>query len=333
MIRHLLKGCGRARRTTIRASCSTCTAATCPARTRCAATTTPTRSTSASSAPAPAARCWPNAWPGQGWRVVIIEAGPFWHPDEDWVSDEAGSHELYWNQKRIIGGADPIEMGKNNSGRGVGGSMVHYAGYCPRFHPSDFQTQTLDGVGADWPIAYEELRPTTRRSNASCPSPARTGRGATRTAIRSPPPGLRGGVGAVARRHRPGHHHARRTGRDRQRHLREPPALHLPRLLPAGLQGQRQGQPVRHPPARRARPPRRDPGRLHGGPGRDRRMQRPGGRGDLHPRRRPVERMQRAKVVAVAGYSIETPRLLLNSTSAPLPERACATTRTRSAAT
>ncbi len=93
-----------------------------------------------------------------GWRVVIIEAGPFWHPDEDWVSDEAGSHQLYWTQKRIIGGSDPIEMGKNNSGRGVGGSMVHYAGYCPRFHPSDFQTHTLDGVGADWPITYEEIR-------------------------------------------------------------------------------------------------------------------------------------------------------------------------------
>ena len=68
-----------------------------------------------------------------GWRVVIIEAGPFWHPHEDWVSDEAGSHGLYWTQKRIIGGADPIELSKNNSGRGVGGSMVHYAGYTPRF--------------------------------------------------------------------------------------------------------------------------------------------------------------------------------------------------------
>ncbi|MEO6955133.1 MAG: GMC family oxidoreductase, partial [Antricoccus sp.] len=93
-----------------------------------------------------------------GWRVVIIEAGPFWHPDEDWVSDEAGSHELYWTQKRIIGGADPIELGKNNSGRGVGGSMVHYAGYTPRFHPSDFETFSRDGVGADWPIRYEDLR-------------------------------------------------------------------------------------------------------------------------------------------------------------------------------
>ncbi len=94
-----------------------------------------------------------------GWRVVILEAGPFWHPDEDWVSDEAGSHQLYWTQKRIIGGSDPIPMGSNNSGRGVGGSMVHYAGYCPRFHPSDFHTHSVDGVGADWPITYEDLRP------------------------------------------------------------------------------------------------------------------------------------------------------------------------------
>ncbi|WP_046300694.1 GMC family oxidoreductase [Mycobacterium sp. UM_Kg27] len=93
-----------------------------------------------------------------GWRVVIIEAGPFWHPDTDWVSDEAGSHALYWTQKRIIGGADPIELGKNNSGRGVGGSMVHYAGYCPRFHPSDLRTRSLDGVGVDWPIDYEDIR-------------------------------------------------------------------------------------------------------------------------------------------------------------------------------
>ena len=42
--------------------------------------------------------------------------------------------------KRIICGDDPVELGKNNSGRGVGGSMMHYAGYTPRFHPSDFET-------------------------------------------------------------------------------------------------------------------------------------------------------------------------------------------------
>jgi choline dehydrogenase-like flavoprotein len=94
-----------------------------------------------------------------GWRVVVLEKGPFWDPDRDWVSDEAGSHKLYWTDPRVIGGSDPVELGKNNSGHGVGGSMVHYAGYTPRFHPSDFRTFTLDGVGADWPYRYDELKP------------------------------------------------------------------------------------------------------------------------------------------------------------------------------
>ena len=93
-----------------------------------------------------------------GWRIVMLDRGPFWDPDEDWVSDEEGSHHLYWTDKRIIGGSDPVELGKNNSGHGVGGSMVHYAGYAPRFHPSDFETCRRDGVGADWPITYWDLK-------------------------------------------------------------------------------------------------------------------------------------------------------------------------------
>ena len=90
-----------------------------------------------------------------GWRVVCLDAGPFWDPDTDWVSDERGAHTLYWTEPRQIGGASPVPLGSNNSGRGVGGSMVHYAGYTPRFHPSDFRTFTDDGVGADWPIDYD----------------------------------------------------------------------------------------------------------------------------------------------------------------------------------
>jgi choline dehydrogenase-like flavoprotein len=105
----------------------------------------------------------------RGWRVVVLEAGPFWHPDEDWVSDEAGSHQLYWTQDRLIGGTDPIELGKNNSGRGVGGSMVHYAGYTPRFHPSDFSTFADDGVGVDWPLSYADLRPHYERVERELP--------------------------------------------------------------------------------------------------------------------------------------------------------------------
>ena len=94
-----------------------------------------------------------------GASVVGLDAGPFWDPDADWVSDEWGSHRLYWTEPRVISGTNPVPLGSNNSGRGVGGSMIHYAGYTPRFHPSDFETASLDGVGADWPITYEDLRP------------------------------------------------------------------------------------------------------------------------------------------------------------------------------
>ena len=89
---------------------------------------------------------------------MALDAGPFWDPTADWVSDELGSHHLYWTEPRVISGTDPVPLGSNNSGRGVGGSMIHYAGYTPRFHPSDFETHTRDGVGADWPISYGDLK-------------------------------------------------------------------------------------------------------------------------------------------------------------------------------
>jgi choline dehydrogenase-like flavoprotein len=94
-----------------------------------------------------------------GFSVVVLEAGP-WHDTElDMVSDEAGSGRLFWNDARITGGTEPLEFGANNSGRGVGGSTIHYAGFCPRLHPSDFRVKSLDGVAADWPLSYADLEP------------------------------------------------------------------------------------------------------------------------------------------------------------------------------
>jgi choline dehydrogenase-like flavoprotein len=94
-----------------------------------------------------------------GFRVVGLEAGPFWDTERDWVSDEKGSHQLYWEDMRITGGSDPLTFGANNSGKGVGGGTVHWAAFTPRFHPSDFEVYTRDGVGADWPISYWDLKP------------------------------------------------------------------------------------------------------------------------------------------------------------------------------
>ncbi len=42
---------------------------------------------------------------------------------------------------------------------GVGGTTIHWSGLCERFHPADFRARTLDGVGDDWPVTYEEIEP------------------------------------------------------------------------------------------------------------------------------------------------------------------------------
>jgi choline dehydrogenase-like flavoprotein len=94
-----------------------------------------------------------------GFNVVGLEAGPFWDTERDWVSDERGSHELYWNDLRITGGEHPLALGDNNSGKGVGGGSVHWAAFTPRFHPSDFRIYSDDGLGADWPMSYWDLKP------------------------------------------------------------------------------------------------------------------------------------------------------------------------------
>jgi choline dehydrogenase-like flavoprotein len=94
-----------------------------------------------------------------GFNVVALEAGPFWDTERDWVSDEAGSHQLYWEEPRVTGGDHPLALGANNCGKGVGGGSVHWAAFTPRLHPSDFEVHTRDGVAIDWPISYEILRP------------------------------------------------------------------------------------------------------------------------------------------------------------------------------
>ncbi len=255
-----------------------------------------------------------------GWRIVIIEAGPFWHPDEDWVSDEAGSHQLYWTQERVIGGEDPIEMGKNNSGRGVGGSMVHYAGYCPRFHPSDFQTYSRDGVGADWPISYQDLKPHYEELERELPvagqdwpwgdphrypfSPHPIGEAASvlwRGAIECDIEMRVGPVGIVNGTfgNRP---HCIYRGFCLQgckvNAKASPYVTHLPDAIAHGVEIRADSMAV-------GVELDRDDSHAIGV-----RYVREGER---------TERLQRARAVAIAGYSIETPRLLLNSTSRRFP--------------
>ena len=43
--------------------------------------------------------------------------------------------------------------------KGVGGSTLHYEGISLRFHESDFRVHSQDGLATDWPISYADLEP------------------------------------------------------------------------------------------------------------------------------------------------------------------------------
>ncbi|HEX8918698.1 MAG TPA: GMC family oxidoreductase, partial [Chloroflexota bacterium] len=249
-----------------------------------------------------------------GFSVVAFDAGPFWDTERDWVSDEAGSHKLYWNDLRITGGENPLAMGANNSGKGVGGGSVHWAGFAPRFHPSDFRVYSEDGLGADWPISYWDLKPYYEMLEREIPvaGPARFPWGHPHGYPYGPHP-LGGvadklvkgctalGIGVVA-----GGPVAIASGAygDRQH------CIYRGFCIQGCKVGAKQSTLVSHVP---------DAVR-HGAEIRDRCMVArinlgPDGlvSGVTYVDREGKEQEQRARVVIVSGYAIETPRLLLNS--------------------
>jgi choline dehydrogenase-like flavoprotein len=95
----------------------------------------------------------------KGFTVVCFDAGPYWRPLEDFASDELAQQTLYWTDDRISGGDDPVALGGNNCGRGVGGSTVHYTMVALRWRPEWFKARSQLGYGFDWPISYWELEP------------------------------------------------------------------------------------------------------------------------------------------------------------------------------
>jgi choline dehydrogenase-like flavoprotein len=92
-----------------------------------------------------------------GFSVVAFDAGPYFRPLDDFASDETAQQKLYWLDKRICDGDNPLTMGGNNSGKAVGGSMVHFAMVSLRFRPEWFKSRSQLGYGADWPLDWREM--------------------------------------------------------------------------------------------------------------------------------------------------------------------------------
>ena len=78
-----------------------------------------------------------------------VRARRYWSPNPNirqWPSDYPVASD----------GDDPVSVFIYNA---VGGSTIGYAGNFWRFTPSDFRVRSLDGVGVDWPIGYDDLAP------------------------------------------------------------------------------------------------------------------------------------------------------------------------------
>jgi choline dehydrogenase-like flavoprotein len=103
-----------------------------------------------------------------GVKIVCLEQGdhtvPSGYPSAaiDWELRRHADYNVSPNVRKLtsdypIDDTDsPIAIANYNA---VGGSTILYSGHFPRFHPSDFKTKSLDGVGSDWPLTYTELEP------------------------------------------------------------------------------------------------------------------------------------------------------------------------------
>lgn len=93
-----------------------------------------------------------------GLRVVVLEAGPNFEPGEH-TPDETEAVDIIWMDERLSGGETPTAFGPNNSGRGVGGSTLHWGAFTPRPDARDMSFLSETGQGIDWPISPSELMP------------------------------------------------------------------------------------------------------------------------------------------------------------------------------
>jgi choline dehydrogenase-like flavoprotein len=92
---------------------------------------------------------------GNGFSVVVLEAGKRFDPARDLANTEANAAKIMWTEPRVFSGRDGVVP---KMGVGVGGGTLPWLGVMPRFQRSDFRTRSTEGVGADWPVGYDDLR-------------------------------------------------------------------------------------------------------------------------------------------------------------------------------
>ena len=113
-----------------------------------------------------------------GADCVLLEAGPLWSAAKDgrmfaWSYDSprrgAGSRKKPFGEfDGCLGGWDlegePYTVAKGERflwwrARMLGGRTNHWGRISLRFGPRDFKARSIDGLGDDWPIGYDDVKP------------------------------------------------------------------------------------------------------------------------------------------------------------------------------
>jgi len=113
-----------------------------------------------------------------GANVVMLEAGPLWDSTTEsamfkWPYDTprrgaAIPERQFGEFDGALGGwtleGEPYTSAPGNQfdwfrSRMLGGRTNHWGRISLRFGPDDFRRKSLDGLGDDWPITYEDLKP------------------------------------------------------------------------------------------------------------------------------------------------------------------------------
>ena len=103
-----------------------------------------------------------------GFDVLCLEQGDWVNPS-DYPANQPEWELLIqqaWNHDPNIRQAPadyPLDLVDSDMSpvmyNGVGGSSIIFGGQWPRLLPADFRVKTMDGVGADWPLSYADLKP------------------------------------------------------------------------------------------------------------------------------------------------------------------------------
>jgi len=114
-----------------------------------------------------------------GMKIAVVEAGPYFDPKDPttmtqmkwpWESPRRGAStnrafgdfDMSWGDWEVDGEPYTKEEGTDFlwwRARMLGGRTNHWGRISLRFGPKDFKHKDVDGLGENWPISYDEVKP------------------------------------------------------------------------------------------------------------------------------------------------------------------------------